>query len=431
MEAKLFAGIIETIFGISLILTVLFTSLVAADVIDTGLGATITIGNPTTTTTTSAPPVNITIDNPANITFSLVAYDGSQYQQINMTLYDNVGHDFLNSTQIRNPVDIFSPTSIADFQFDYDNKNLDVLVYGLNLTSANGITSQNGGPIRILVNKPMTSIPGVTIYKAYRVELPSQFSNYSSIILKIKLADASGVNYNNITVYRCGNFNSINGCLDSGGWQPQTSSVDSANQLVSLAINRFSVYAVGGGGTASATSTTTTTQTTSTTSQTTSSTSTTTTASSDSSSSSSSSGSSSSSSSSSSGGGGGGSVGGSTTQTTTTTPTTTTTTLSLVIRNESSNGTNQNTQKSSLSFSSLFSLTGQIDTTMLIAGAIVVASIAGIAWFIYSHRESGFGSWKSSYPSYRTIRINTKQSRSSSKSRSKSKRNSRETHLSL
>lgn len=370
----------EIVVLFSLLTLGLFTSLVAADVIETGLPITISIGNPSSTTTTSTAPQNITIDNPANVNFQIVARDeNGQSKQLNITLYDNVGHDFLNSSQFIGLGYLFSPTSLTDFEFDFDNKNLDVVVNGLNLTNMDGTSSQ------ITIQNTNPQITNFTVYKAYKVELPASFS-YNNIVLKIHLADLSDINYNNITIYRCGNYNSVtNICSDSWVIPSQTLSVDPTNKIVSLTIDHFSVYAVGSGSGSSSSSTTTTTSQTQTTT-------TTTTYSAppannppaqnlggNS------------------GGGGGGAYTPPITTTTTQTPTTTTTVL-IIKRNDTSSSSTTQTSET-VPITGFLGLSNQI-APLLIVGVVVVGSVAAISWIKNKYTLPRLDFWKKSYKTF-------------------------------
>ena len=354
-----------------------------------GVPITFVIGGGTSTTTTTT----TTISNPANISFTLYATDGTtHYQQIYVTMHDGVTHGALNSNPVTvsQPTTLISPTSLADFEFTYDSGNLDVLVNGLNINNLNGTTAQNA--LSVVVAKPASlQVSGTTPFKAYRVELPSNFS-YNSITLTIGLSDVSGVNYNNISVVSCSSYNSISSaCNDSNGWVAQSITADSAHQLVTLNINHFSYYAVVPG-TSSQTQTTTTTTTTS---SSTSTTTTSTTVQNSASSSGSSSGGG--------GGGGGGTIFIPTTTTTTQIPTTTTSVL-IVRRNESSNSSSSSSQTSETApISGFLGLSNQL-SPLLIAGIIVVASVAAIPWIKNNYSMPRLKFWEKSYktfPSYR------------------------------
>jgi hypothetical protein len=368
----------------SLLTIGLFAGLVAADVIETGFPVTITIGNPSSTTTTSTAPQNITIDNPANINFQIVARDeNGQSKQLNVTLYDNVGHDFLNSSQFIGLGYLFSPTSLTDLEFDFDNKNLDAVVTGLNLTNMDGSSSQ------ITLQKTSPQITSFTLYKAYKVELPASFS-YNTITLKISLADISDVNYNNITIYRCGNYNSVtNICSDSWVIPSQTLSVDSTNKIISITIDHFSVYAVGSGSGSSSSTTTTTSQTTTYTTTTTYSAPPANNPPAQNS-----------------GGNSGGGVSGAynppTTTTTTQTPTTTTTVLIIKRNDTSSSSTSQTSQ--TFPISGFLGLTNQISPLLISAVIIIVASVAAISWMKNKYTLPRLNFWKKSYHTFPSSR---------------------------
>jgi hypothetical protein len=377
----------ELLLVVSLCATILLSVLAAADPIQNPFGATVTIGNPGTTTTTTTTP--IPVSNPSSITFQIIARDSTgQSQQVNVSLYDTVNHNFLNSSQFVGLGNVFSSTSNADFELNYDNQNLDVMVNGLN------VTTLGNTPSSITVENSNPQITNFTLYRAYHVELPWNATLFNTITLKINLAGLSNVNYNNIGVYRCGNYNIItNICSDSGGWQAQTISVDQTHQIVSLNINHFSVYAVGSGSVSQSSISTTTT--------TTSQTATTSTSSAPASSSSSSNLGSSVGGSSSGGGGGGGAAYIPQVTTTTSLPTTTTTVL-IVKRNDTS--TTSTSEATSFPISGLIGLTNQFSPVLIVA-VIIVASVVAIPFIKNNHSFSGLNPFRKSYRTFPTRKI--------------------------
>ncbi len=367
------------------ILTILLLStfLAAADPIQNTFGATITIGSNSTTTTSSQ---SVTINNPASINFQIMARDSSAIsQQLNVSLYDHVNHHFLNNSNFVGLGNIFSPTSLSDLELDYDNQNLGVFVYGLNMTNISTSMSQ------VIFENTNPQISHFTPYRGYHVELPWNSSTYNSITLAISLAGINNVNYTSIVVYRCGNYNPItNVCSDSGGWVPQTISVDPVNKIVTLTINHFSVYAVGSGnGLQSYTTSSTTTSSSST------STSTYTTTSSytppvnnpapv------------------SSGGGGGGAAYIPPVTTTTTSASTTTTTVLIVKRNDTSS--TSTSEATSFPISGLLGLTNQFSPVLIVA-VIIVASVAAIPLIKNRNSFSGLNPFRKSYQTFPTRKI--------------------------
>lgn len=355
-----------------------------------GVPLTIVAGSGQTATTTTS---TISINNLANINFALYATDGTTvYQRLNITLYDAVSGSALNSSQVSFATPLFSPTSLANMELS-DNSNLDVMINGLNMNSLNGTTAQNAP--NIIVAKVNPQISNVVVFKAYRVELPSNFS-YNTILLTIRLGDTSGVDYNNVTVYRCGTFDQNSGvCTDSTGWVAQAATPDQAHQLIQLNINHFSVYAVGSGS-SSTSSTQTTTTTTQTQTQTSSSTSTYTPPQSNNNlvqaSSSGSSG----------GGGGVGLI----SKTTTTTQTPTTTTSVLIVRRNSSETSSTSKTNQAPALTGLLGLNNQI-SPLLIAAIIIVGSVAALPWIKNNYDISRLKFWEKSYrtfPSYKKPR---------------------------
>lgn len=375
----------ELLLAVSLCATILLSFLVAADPIQNPFGATVTIGSPGTTTTTTTTPTPI--NNPASITFQIIARDSTgQSQQVNVSLYDDVNHHFLNNSQFVGLQNIFSPTSNADFELNYDNQNLDVMVNGLN------VTTLGNTPSSITVENSNPQITNFTLYRAYHVELPWDSTIFNSITLKINLAGISNVNYTNLAVFRCGNYNIFtNVCSDSGGWQVQTISVDQANHFVTLNINHFSIYAVGSStGVQSPTTSTSSASTTSSSTSTYIPTSTSSAAASSSSNSGSSGG----------GGGGGAAYIPSVTATTSESPTITTTVL-IVKRNETSS---TSTSATAFPISGLLGLTNQFSPIMIVA-VIIVASVVAIPFIKNRNSFSGLNPFRKPYQTFPTRKV--------------------------
>jgi hypothetical protein len=161
----------------------------------------------------------------------------------------------LNSSSINGLGSLSLTDQNVDLDFEFDNSKFIFLAKDVDV---NKIGSKIN---KLIVDKPNPNVPNFNVYKAYRVELPSDF-NFSTILLKIKYSDVTVINESNITVYKCSSFNSLtNSC--NGNWTKITPiTIDVNNKIVSLEITSFSVYALGE---QSATTTTTTITTTTTT----------------------------------------------------------------------------------------------------------------------------------------------------------------------
>src|SRR5271157_5298456 len=125
------------IAGLVLLLTLMsVTSIVTADVITRGLPVTIVIGNVPINSTNSSNSTqsNITINNPANISFQVVARDINflPKQNVTVTLFDHEGHDFLSANNFVGTGNLFSASSDVDFELAFDK--LDIMVPGTNFT---------------------------------------------------------------------------------------------------------------------------------------------------------------------------------------------------------------------------------------------------------------------------------------------------------
>lgn len=160
---------------------------------------------------------------------------GSQ-RSINITLYSPGTTDEINSFSINGLGSIYSLSSMVDFELYFDDSNLNFKARNLNL-------SKLSSSIDLIIDKLSITTPNADVYKAFLVELPSNFT-YSSITLNIKYSGITIRNENNLKLYRCDSFNSTaNTC--NGNWTAIDTTLDSNNDVASANINHFSVYALG------------------------------------------------------------------------------------------------------------------------------------------------------------------------------------------
>ena len=179
---------------------------------------------------------------------------GSQ-RSVNIRFYTPGTTQVINSFSINGAGSISSLTQTVDFELDYDDAYLKFKAKNLDL-------SKLDPNIGLIVDKLLVTIPNIDVYKAYLVELPSNFT-YSSITLSIKYSDVTVRNASQLKFYRCDSFNTSTSTCN-GNWNTvDTITLDSANKVTSTDINHFSVYALGEpkqtGTTTTTTSTTTTT----------------------------------------------------------------------------------------------------------------------------------------------------------------------------
>ncbi|MEM7825164.1 MAG: hypothetical protein QXO27_04295 [Candidatus Aenigmatarchaeota archaeon] len=178
--------------------------------------------------------------NPSEIKFELNVTNGAgSKRQLMITLYSPETGNPINTSLIDGYGSLSSTNSIVDFKFEFDASNLSVIIKNLN------ITRFSSGISNIIVDKPSSvAISGIDIYKAYRVELPTDFT-YSTIFLSVSYSGINVRNENGLKFYKCSSFNTVtNTC--NGNWS-EISSVNrnTANKIVSIEINTFSVYALG------------------------------------------------------------------------------------------------------------------------------------------------------------------------------------------
>ncbi|MDI6826210.1 MAG: hypothetical protein QMD36_03390 [Candidatus Aenigmarchaeota archaeon] len=175
----------------------------------------------------SPPPVKLVL----NITNGL---GGTRSAKI--TLYIPGTSTIVNTSTINGYGTIHSSNSTVDFMMEFDSSILIVLLKSLNLTKLSG-TSQ------IIIDVVPTSIPNVSLIKAYKISIPSTFS-FTGIILKIKYSTLSFGNEQGLAIYKCGSYNDLtNVCNDN--WVKISATRDTVNDIISAELSSFSVYALG------------------------------------------------------------------------------------------------------------------------------------------------------------------------------------------
>jgi hypothetical protein len=175
--------------------------------------------------------------NSVNFQLNITNGAGSNRQLI-VTLLSAGTADVINTTTIDGYGSVSSLENVVDFKFEYDNSNLNVIVKNLNLTNLNSKVSS------IIVDKPTPTIPNTSVYKAYKVELPSYFV-YSSILLAVNYNGVTVNNENNLRFYKCSSFDTTtNTCSEN--WMEITSVTrNTTSKTISTEINSFSVYVLG------------------------------------------------------------------------------------------------------------------------------------------------------------------------------------------
>jgi hypothetical protein len=167
-----------------------------------------------------------------------VTNDAGSQRQLVLTLYKPGKTDIINTASINGYGSISSIDPVADFKFEFDSSNLNVVVKNLNLTQLSSEVS------KIIIDKPSPTISGVDVYKAYRVELPPDFS-FSTISLTMSYSNVNVRNEANLRFYKCSSFNAATN-ICNGNWLEITSiNKNTTNKIVSTEINSFSVYTLG------------------------------------------------------------------------------------------------------------------------------------------------------------------------------------------
>jgi hypothetical protein len=170
--------------------------------------------------------------------------------------------DSVGSLSVTGEDSVNSTRDIVDALFKYDSEILRFKIKKLNLTK---IVTQ---PIHITFDAISPEIPNQFVIRAYKVQLPQDFS-YDSIELYMKYESNEVENMSSLAIFKCSNYNIATETC-SGSWVKMDSVIDDTNKIVASSITGFSAYALtefeNSQTTTSSTSTTTTTPTTTTTS---------------------------------------------------------------------------------------------------------------------------------------------------------------------
>jgi hypothetical protein len=152
-----------------------------------------------------------------------------------VTMYEPGTTKVINSTNVSGTATLYSPNATVDFQFEYDSR-LAILLRNLNLTKATG-TSE------IVLDTVTTQLPNATFLKAYKISVPSTFT-FNGMRLRMKYNGLSFINEQGIAIYRCGSFNeATNACSEN--WIKQSATKDTVNDIATVELTSFSVYALG------------------------------------------------------------------------------------------------------------------------------------------------------------------------------------------
>jgi hypothetical protein len=166
-------------------------------------------------------------------------------------LYEPGTSRVANTSTINGYGIIASPNATVDFNLEYNSSILNILVRNLDL-------EELSNTLQITLNDVSTSIPNVTLIKAYYIS-----TSLSPIdgTLKFKYSGLSYGNEQGLFIYKCSSFNTTSSTCN-GTWVKQDMTKNTVDDIASTEITSFSVYALGE---SQITTTTTTTATTTTT----------------------------------------------------------------------------------------------------------------------------------------------------------------------
>jgi len=170
---------------------------------------------------------------------------------VDLTIYNPGTPDII----ITRTIDGFDSLPLSakkvDLEFAYDDSNLKVKVKGLNISK---LTSNK---IHIVIDEVSPEIDGVYILRAYKVQLPNDFS-YNSIDLTMTYNPDEVENESALVLYKCSNYNYQNDVCN-GNWTKINLNINKESKIALANIMGFSVYALGEKESTTTTSTTTTT----------------------------------------------------------------------------------------------------------------------------------------------------------------------------
>ena len=160
--------------------------------------------------------------------------DGND-KQIDVILYSPGTTNLINASSINGYGLMKSNLKKTDARIDFDSSKFYFLIKNLDVEAA--------GSIGLTIEKTTASVPDANVYNEYHVELADDIP-FTKIILYFKY---SGLNVNNeddLAIYRCADYNSVDNTCD-GDWTKMSSvSIDTQNKIVSVEITGFSVYAL-------------------------------------------------------------------------------------------------------------------------------------------------------------------------------------------
>lgn len=180
------------------------------------------------------PPVQ---SNAINFQLNITNGAGS-VRQLVLTFYVPGTTNVINTSSINGYGSMSSANSTVDLELKFDNSSLNVVVKNLNLTKL------SSGISNIIVDRLSVTIPEVDVYKAYRVELPSNFT-FSTIYLSISYDNVTVRNETSLRFYKCSAFNTATNSCNDNWSEISLVSRNITSKIISLEINGFSVYALG------------------------------------------------------------------------------------------------------------------------------------------------------------------------------------------
>ena len=193
-----------------------------------------------TTTTTTLPGNSTTTTTMPNqegdfeLEVEATDSDGND-KQIDVILYSPGTTNLINASSINGYGLMKSNLKKTDARVDFDSSKFYFVIKNLDVEAA--------GSMGLTIEKTTASVPDADVYSEYHVELADDIP-FTKIILYFKY---SGLNVNNeddLAIYRCADYNSVDDTCD-GDWTKMSSvSIDTQNKIVSVEITGFSVYAL-------------------------------------------------------------------------------------------------------------------------------------------------------------------------------------------
>lgn len=164
-----------------------------------------------------------------NITVSIEVTNGTIERNVHITIYTPGKVDRIMSVEANGTVQISCPNATVDFEMEFDNGNLNILIKSLNLTKLVGEKPT------IVIDKVIPEVSFDTL-RAYRIELSHHFS-HEGIVMKVRYDDLSVKG--TLVLYKCSDYNfDINRC--SVEWVKIPVTLEDG--LVKVELSSFSVY---------------------------------------------------------------------------------------------------------------------------------------------------------------------------------------------